>query len=166
MRDNGTMMEGSMKVTSVFFLIVPVVMFFCGAANAADNILLAVNKPVKTELLIKTSDLAARTTAQVNAEVPATGDFDALSAVNDPLYREGSKEFLQQVSKQDDVAADKAEKAEKPVKKEPVKEALRDAPNSPAPAAAAAPAKVQPVIKRSKLMKVIPADPVKSKNTL
>lgn len=151
-----------MKLTSAFFMAVSVVLFFGGAARAADNVLLAVNKPVKTELSIKT-ELASKATAQVNAEAAVSEDFDALSAVNDPLYREGSKEFLQQVSRQDAAGPDKAEK---PVKKAPVKEALRDAPNSPAPAAIAEPVKVQPVIKRSRLMKVIPADPVKSKNTL
>ncbi len=151
-----------MKITSAFFMAVSVVLFSCGAARASDNILLAVNKPVKPEFSIKTG-LAAKATAQVNAEAAVSEDFDALSAVNDPLYRESSKEFLQQVSKQDAPVTDKAEK---PAKKEPVKETLRDAPNSPAPAVIAEPVKVRPVIKRSRLMKVIPADPVKSKNTL
>jgi hypothetical protein len=154
-------MEGSMKVTSALFMAVSAVLFFSGAARAADNVLLAVNKPVKTELSIKT-ELASAATVQINAGAAVSDDFDALSAVNDPLYREGSKEFLQQVSKLDAAGPDKAEK---PAKKEPVKEALRDAPNSPAPDAIAEPAKVKPVIKRSRLIKVIPADPVKSKNT-
>ena len=153
-----------MKITSAFFMAVSAVIVFCGAARAADNVLLAVNKPVKTELSLKTSELASRTTAQINAEVPASDDFDALSSVNDPLYREGSKEFLQQVSKQDEV---KGVKAPEPAKKEQAgKTVLRDAPNSPAPAVVPQPVKAQPVIRRSKLMKVIPADPVKSKNTL
>ena len=153
-----------MKITSAFFAAVSIFTVFGGAANAADNVLLALNKPVKDELTIKTSGLALKTTAQINAAAPVSEDFDAFSAVNDPLYRESSKEFLQQVSKQDAAVADKAEK---PARKEPLKEVLRDAPNSPAAAAPAAqPAKVQPVIKRSKLMKVIPADPVKSNNTL
>lgn len=153
-----------MKISGAFFMAVSALIVFSGAARAADNVLLALNKPAKTELAIRTSDLALKTTAQINAAAPVSEDFDAFSAVNDPLYRESSKAFLQQVSKQDAVAA---EKAEQPAKKEPVKEALRDAPNSPVPAPAAAePAKVQPVIKKSKLMKVIPADPVKSKNTL
>jgi len=151
-----------MKITSAFFMAVSAVIVFGGAARAADNVLLALNKPVTTELSIKTG-LASKATVQINAEPGVSEDFDALSTVNDPLYREGSKEFLQQVSKLDAAGPDKAEK---PEKKEPVKEALRDAPNSPAPAAIAEPVKVQPVIKRSRLIKVIPADPVKSKNTL
>lgn len=148
-----------MKITSTFFVAVSAVMFFCGAARAADSVLLAVNKPVKPGLSIKTAELAPKATAEIKIQAAESEDFDAFSAVNDPLYREGSKEFLQQVSRQD---------ALKTEQKEPVKPALRDAPNSPAPAAlpAAAPVKVQPAIRRSKLMKVIPADPVKAKNTL
>lgn len=150
-----------MKITSAFFMAVSAFIIFSGAARAADNILLAVNKPVKTELAIKTAELAPKATAQINLQAAESADFDAFSAVNDPLYREGSKEFLEQVSKQDAVTDEK---------KEPVKTVLRDAPNSPAavPAAvpAAAPVKAEPMIRRSRLMKVIPADPVKAKNTL
>ena len=152
-----------MKITSAFFMAVSALVTFGGPARAADNILLAVNKPAKTEISIKASGLAAKATAQINAEAAVSDGFDAFNAVNDPLYREGSKEFLKQVSKQDSVTADKAEKSEK---KTPVKAILRDAPNSQAPASVAEPVKVQPVLRKSKLMKVIPADPVKSNNTL
>lgn len=152
-----------MKMTSTFFVAVSALVVFCGAARAADNVLLAVNKPVKTGLSIKTAELAPKATAEIKIQAAESEDFDAFSAVNDPLYREGSKEFLEQVSRQDAV---------KPERKEPAKPALRDAPNSPAPAVvpaavpAADPVKAQPVIRKSKLMKVIPADPVKAKNTL
>ncbi len=152
-----------MKVTSVFFAAVSAFIFLGGAARAADNTLLAVNKPARTELSLKTSELAVKTTAQINAEAPVSDDFDVLSTVNDPLYREGSKEFLEQVSRLDAVQNGTAEK---PVKKAPLKEALRDAPNSRVPAAAVAPVKLSPVIKKSRLMKIIPADPVKTKHTL
>lgn len=147
-----------MKKTSSIFIAVSAVLFFGGAALAADNVLLAVNKPAPKAVQLQPMELAPQTTAQILLQAGESGDFDALSAVNDPLYREGSKEFLQQVSKQDAVKVDN---------KEPVKTILRDAPNSPAavPAAVPAPVKVQPVLRRSKLMKVIPADPVKSKNT-
>ena len=159
-----------MKMTSAFLAAVSAIIVFGGAAGAADNILLAVNKPARTELSIKTSELAPRTTAELISEAPVSDDFDAFSAVNDPLYREGSKEFLQQVSSQDEDKTKKIEKTEKdgmPVKAAPAgKTVLRDAPNSKVPAAAAEPVKVKPLIRKSKLMKVIPADPVKANNTL
>ena len=154
-----------MKITSTFFVAVSALVVFCGAARAADNVLLAVNKPVKAGLSIKTAELAPKATAQINIQAAESEDFDAFSAVNDPLYREGSKEFLEQVSRQDEAKTEKAE----PEKKAPVnKTELRDAPNSPAPAVlpAPVPVKAEPAIRKSRLMKVIPADPVKAKNTL
>lgn len=113
---------------------------FCPMAMAAENVLLALN-PVKAALK---SELAGPATAQLKITEPGYTDFDALSAVNDPLYRAGSKALLQRESKGQTEITGKASPA------------LRDAPNS----------KPVSVLKKPRIKKNIPADPVKIKNTL
>lgn len=148
-----------MKRSSGFFWAALAVMIFTGAACAGDNVVLALNRRVKTAAAITTAGLKAPATGQAKIPCPASCDFDAFSAVNDPLYREGSKEFLEQVSKTDDA---------RPGKKEQAAPALRDAPNSGgAPVAVRrGPVKPHPAIKRPKVRKTGPADPLKAKNIL
>jgi hypothetical protein len=148
-----------MKKAFWSLLAASAVVFFACPARAAGNTLLALNTKAAPAVQVLTSELQAQATAQLKADVDAQNDFDALSEVNDPLYREGSKEFLQQVSKEDAV---KNEGAAAPAP------ALRDAPNSVPAAVKPAPVKAVPpaVISKPKAKQPPPLDPVKGSNTL
>ena len=100
-------------ITTAFFTAAAVLLFFPYAVSASGT---APSEIIKTEL-------KASTTAQAQVKTADAGytDFDALSEVNDPLFREGSKELLQQISKEDAPAVHAS------VVKKPV---LRDALNS------------------------------------
>jgi uncharacterized membrane protein len=152
--------EDSMKKAFWSFLAASAVMLFAGRAGAEENALLALNTKAPPAAAI-TTELQAQATAQIRAEGIEPNDFDALSEVNDPLYRESSKEFLQQVSKDD---------AAKPADKAQAKPALRDAPNSQVPAAVKPvqekPAVPAAVISKPRTKAPPPLDPVKAKNTL
>jgi hypothetical protein len=147
------------KTSSGLFLTVSVVILFSGAAPAGDNVVLALNRRVKPAADISVSGLTASSTGQAKIPCLDVYDFDAFSAVNDPLYREGSKEFLKQVSKIDEA---------KPARKKKAAPVLRDAPNSCGVPAEVRPGPVtpRPAIKRPKVKKTGPADPLKAKNTL
>jgi hypothetical protein len=148
-----------MKKSGIFLAAASAVIIFCAAARAGENQVLALNTAGKPAAEVIKTGLQAQATVQAAVPCPDSCDYDALSAVNDPLYRESSKEFLQQVAKEDPA-----------VKKEAaapaVKPALRDAPNSGVrPAAVQAQPAAHPAIKRP-VKKTGPADPVKVKNTL
>lgn len=148
-----------MSKRSVLFAAAAAVIFFSGAARAGDNVLLALNGPEKPAIRITAAQLTAPATGQAAVPCEEACDYDALSAVNDPLYREGSKEFLQQVSKTDEAKPAAAVKT-------PAAPALRDAPNSGPAAVGPAPVKPHPALKKPKVKKTGPADPLKVKNTL
>lgn len=94
-------------------------LLFTGAASAGDNVLLALNVPAPAPVTKVAAALKADATAQAQAPAISATDFDALSSVNDPLYREGSKELLQQVIKQDsEKAAPKTQLRDAPVSRE------------------------------------------------
>jgi hypothetical protein len=85
------------------------------------------------------------------AALPAQTDFDALNAVNDPLYLQGTKELLKQAVKQDE-AAGKA-----------VKSDLRDAPNSKPSLKAAPEAKPAPdQFKKNRVRKPLEGDALRN----
>ncbi|OGS17456.1 MAG: hypothetical protein A2234_01560 [Elusimicrobia bacterium RIFOXYA2_FULL_58_8] len=128
-----------MNITRIFVFTAVAVAVLSAGAVAGETALPARRAPAKED--IKT-ELARPATSQIKTPDAGYTDFDALSAINDPLYREGARALLKQVSK-DDAAA-----AAKPV--------LRDAPNS-RPAS---------LIKRPRVKKALPVDPVKVKNTL
>jgi hypothetical protein len=141
-----------MKISATLFAAASAVIVFYGAALAGAPAEPA-RKTAAAPAAIQTQ-LSAQTTAQALTPGLESCDFDALSTVNDPLYRESSKEFLKQVSG----SAEKKPAAAKP--------ALRDAPNSPTivkPAAAPVP---HPAIKKPAGKKHGPGDPVVIKNTL
>ncbi len=142
-----------------FFIAASAVFFFSTAVRAGENILLALNPSVKPAAAVKSAEIILSTAAQTGAADIGTTDFDAFSAVNDPLYREGSKEFLQQESKQD--AVNEAAKTRPG-------QAVRDAPASKTarPEAAEKIAKPQQAIKKPKAKKPVSADPLNVKNTL
>lgn len=151
-------MENSMKKSLWSLLAASAVLFFAGAAGAAGNVLLALNTKERPAAVVITAELKAQTTAQLMTDGLEQNDFDALSVAGDPLYREGSKEFLQQQSKADAAPAAPA-----------AAPALRDAPNSPAPAvlkAAPVRAVLPAVIRKPKARQPPPLDPIKVKNTL
>ncbi|MDD2806343.1 MAG: hypothetical protein PHV33_12390 [Elusimicrobiales bacterium] len=134
-----------------FFYAASAVIFFAAGASALDPVLLALNTPVKAELKLpaarkdaRQSEPAARKDAR--QAKPGYTDFDAVS-VTDPLYREGAKEMLKQVIKDEESSRD----AKKPV--------LRDAPISKD----ASPART---IKKPAVKKPLHTDPVKAKNSL
>lgn len=142
-----------MKISATLFAAASTVILFCGAALAGAPAE-PVRKTAAAPAAIQTQ-LSAQTTAQAITPCLEPCDFDALSTVNDPLYREGSKEFLKQVSGS---AEKKPAAAAKPV--------LRDAPNS---APAVKPAVVpgpHPALKKPAGRKTGPVDPVVIKNTL
>lgn len=165
-----------MTIKAGHVLAASAVLFFCGFAFADDGVTLALNTQARPAA-VNTAALAPAATAQVQADGACLEgcDFDALSEVNDPLFREGSRQLLEQAAKDDDAKAD--------AKAPPV---LRDAPNSapvqgraktaaPAaketPAVKAAPAAegVQaphPAIKKPAVKDQGPADPVKGSNLL
>lgn len=124
----------------------------CGFAAAEDGVLLALNTPAKPAIETLASGLASQTTAQLDGAMETT-DFDAFSAVNDPLYREGSKEFLEQAIKADGAASDKA--------------ALRDAPaDVKGKAAVPAVKAASPAARKAKAARPVKADPVQTKKAL
>lgn len=95
--------------------------------------------------------LSVSTTVQIQAVSPGYSDFDALNAVNDPLFRSGSEELLKRISREDAKPPVQPVTA-KPAVKKPV---LRDAPNS------------RPrVIKHRRIKKPVQADPLKQNNTI
>lgn len=142
-----------MLKTKGLLLAVSAVFFFSAGLCAADNVLLALRAAPAEAEAIKTAELLAPATAQAPVTELQAGDFDALSAVNDPLYREGSKEFLKEAVKRDELKAQ--ERAVKP--------ALRDAPADIA--VPAVPAK-KPAFKKFKATKPVHADPLNVKDTL
>ena len=85
-------------------------------------------------------------------------DFDEFNNVNDPLFREGSKEFLRTGFLNDE--AGKAAKAS----------SLRDAPSDTGGKTVvkkrSSPQKTKPVIKKRKTIKSLRVDPLKNKNTI
>ena len=94
-------------------------------------------------------------------------EFDGFNNVDDPLYREGAKAFLQKA-----MEADKIKAVSKDVPARPV--VMRDAPAS-IPAKSAQPAQagsidadkaIVPPLKKNRLIKMIPADPLKDKSIL
>ena len=142
-----------MKITRTFIFTAAAAAVFSAVATAGGPVLLARNTPVKETVKPVSVSSAAVTAAaepQLKTEQGDCTDFDALSAVDDPLYREGAKEMLKQVCDNDAAAAAPAVK--------PASD-LRDAPNSgPKPAAR---------IKKLRVKKAAPVlDPVKAKNTL
>lgn len=135
-----------MSKLSGFFLAAAAVLCFSGAADARDNTLLALNLPAKPAVTQVTQALKEPATAQARVSPAGYTDFDAFSAVNDPLYREGSRELLKRVIREDRPAG-------------AVKQELRDAPISKD-------AKPGKSLKRGKMKKPVHADPVKIKSTL
>ncbi len=143
-----------MNRSSMFIMAACAVFVFSGSAGAAEKVLVALNLPVKSGINISTPRLPAPTTSQIMTG-GEDSDFDALS-VNDPLYREGSKELLEQISKQE---------AAKPAVKSVPKPALRDAPVSKK-VPGAVPAGGSPAVKKVRGKKPVHSDPVKAKNIL
>ncbi len=136
-----------------FLLAVPVV-FFLGAASVEGRALPALNAPAKTSLEVIPTELKDSATAQIKVIIPGYTDFDAFTSVNDPLYREGSKELLKQIINND------AKKKKAPG------ETLRDAPISKeARPGARRPAKTRFSIEKTRVGKPLHTDPVKVKNT-
>ena len=87
-------------------------------------------------------------------------DFDDFNNIDDPLYREGCKALLQKA-----VEEDKVKKiCKEPPAQRPV---MRDAPSSVIAVETTQPENKAPVqFKKSRLIKMIPADPLKTKFTL
>jgi len=131
---------------SGFFLAAAAVLCFSGAARAGESALLALNLPAKPAVNQVTQALKEPATAQARLAPAGYTDFDAFSSVNDPLYREGAREMLKQVIKEDKAPA-------------PARQELRDAPISKD-------AKPGKPLKRAKLKKPVHADPIKGKSTL
>lgn len=130
------------------------VLLFSGAARAGENITLASNTPVKQSVTPVSAELKGSATAQIRIDVAGYTDYDAFSSVNDPLFREGSRELLKQEIKTD---------AEN---KTAAKDTLRDAPISKElQSGAAGKLKVRTYIKKTKTVKPLHADPVKVKDT-
>lgn len=137
-----------------FLLAASAFILFSGAARAEGRITLASNTPVKQSINPVSAELKDSATAQIRIEVAGYTDFDVFSSVNDPLYREGSRELLKQGIKTD--AENKAA----------AKAALRDAPISKElQSGAPAKVKVRAQLKRAKAVKPLHADPVKVKDT-
>ena len=149
-----------MRINAGHVMAASAVLFFSGLAFAAGNAVPAAPKPAAAPIAVR--ELARGTTAQLALPSGASlsgSDFDSLSEGNDPLFREGSKELLQQEIK----ASGNAAPAAKPV--------LRDAPNS-ARGKAAGPARNKPAVKPHPAIKKPavkdrgPADPVRSSDVL
>lgn len=144
-----------MKISATLFAAASAVILFYGAARAGAPAEPA-RKTAAAPAGIQTQ-LSAQTTAQAVTPCLEPCDFDALSTVNDPLYREGSKEFLKQVSGSAENKAAVGGTA---------KPALRDAPNSsPAVKSPVVPVP-HPALKKPAGKKTGPGDPVVIKNTL
>ena len=129
------------------------VIIFSGVARAEDKVLLALNTPAKISVNSLAAELKDPATAQIKAGVTGYTDFDAFSAVDDPLYREGSKKLLKQILEND------------AQKKKGAGETMRDAPISKEVSRAAAPAKARPLGKKARADKPLHTDPIKVKNT-
>lgn len=125
-----------------FLLAASVVVLSAVPALAESPVLLALNVPIQAPVTEVVSALKAPATTQAKTQEISSTDFDAFSSVNDPLYREGSKELLKQAIK-DDGAAKPAPKA-----------ALRDAPVSKD-------AKPVKKLKKPRARKPVRSDPVK-----
>jgi len=130
-----------MKTIRAFMFTAAAVAAFSPVATAAETVLWTPDIPVKEAIK---SGLLSPATGQLKTMDSGYTDFDALSTVNDPLYRAGSKELLKQLMKSGAVASPRGT---------PV---FRDALNS------------RPVsaIKKPRVKKSLPSDPVKIKNTL
>ena len=72
---------------------------FSGTARAGKGALPGLSAPARTAIGSISAELKEPATAQVKAGIDGYTDFDAFSSVNDPLYREGSKELLEQAVK-------------------------------------------------------------------
>ena len=131
--------EVLMKHITIWSLAVVAAVLFCQPATAGGKILSA---PV-TKIIKK--GLKSPATSQFT-NVPGYTDFDAFNAINDPLFRTGSKALLKKAIK---------EKPSVPAG-HTLKNRFRDAPNS----------KVVPTIKRPRGKEPLRADPVKMKKTL
>ena len=149
-------MEDSMSRFYGSLIAVSALFFFLTGANAGEKELLALNIAPAQEPVIKAAALLAPATAQAAPELKEN-DYDAFSAVDDPLYREGSKEFLEQAVRQDAVK-EGAKPRQAPV--------LRDAPADTAPAKVLKTQDIRPALKKLKAKKPVHADPVKVKDTL
>ncbi|MDO8805193.1 MAG: hypothetical protein Q7R35_12245 [Elusimicrobiota bacterium] len=140
--------------TYCFFLAASAVILFSGAARAEGKKPPAPGKPAKQAINAISAELKVSTTAQFKADIPGYTDFDAFSSVNDPLYREGSKELLKQVMEND------------AGKKGAARDTLRDAPISKELQHGAVRAvKARPFMKKARAGKPLHTDPVKAKNT-
>jgi len=164
-------MKGSLKISAV--CSAALFIFSLAAKAAGDARTKAATAPVP-QVAVKLAEKVL-SSATSYAEPADTGEsvighteFDEFNNINDPLYREGSKELLEQA-----IVDDSAPKAA--VKDAPAKQKImRDAPaDIPAKAARTVPAKnvneiKSPVFppKKNRLIKLVPADPVENKSTL
>lgn len=144
-----------------FLLAASAVILFSAGARAENNTLLALNAPERVSVKPAVAgardaappDLKNSATAQLIIGSPGYTDFDAVTSVNDQLYREGSKELLKQSVK------DGAKKAAHG-------KVMRDAPISKESGSGAVrPVKARSPIKKNKPGKPLHADPVKVNNT-
>ncbi len=154
--------EASMAKICGFLLAASAVILFSAGARAENNTLLALNDPARVSVrpaavsarAAATPDLKNSATAQLVIGSPEYTDFDAVTSVNDQLYREGSKELLKRSVKGG------AKKAAAPGK------VMRDAPISKeGRSGAVRPVKTRSLINKTKSGKPLHADPVKVNNT-
>jgi len=82
-----------MKSFPAFAFAAAVIAFFPGLLHAA--------RPAAPASVPIRQGLCVSTTVQVQVMSPGYIDFDALNAVNDPLFRSGSEELLKQISKEE-----------------------------------------------------------------
>lgn len=130
-----------MKNVPAFIIAAAAAAAFSSLAIAGETALVALQPAAKQGIR---AELTSPSTAQLKIIDAGYNDFDALSAVNDPLYRAGTRALLKQNVKSLPAAAGQG------------RGALRDAPNS----------RPAPVIKKPRIKKHTPSDPVKVKNTL
>lgn len=133
--------EALMKLAAFLVFAAAASAAFSGPARAGENVPRAIGAAAKENT---SAPLTSQSKAGVKTGDAGYNDFDALSSVNDPLYREGSRQLLRQVVKAGAAAA---------VRPAP---AFRDAPNS----------RRAPGLKMPRVKKAIPADPVKAKDTI
>jgi hypothetical protein len=159
-------LTGSAAACAAAFLI-----FSSGAVAAWDFSFLQTKTPsLKTDINNGGNSGAASASVITAQSGPASGtscaDFEGFNSLYDPLYREGSKALLQKA-----LDADKL----KPEPCAPVRpSSMRDAPaDIPAKTGRPVPAlnngvNNSPVlpVKKNRLIKMIPVDPVKAKSTL
>jgi hypothetical protein len=107
-------------------------------------------------------------------DVTGYTEFDDFNNVSDPLYREGSNVFLKKAIDEDLPAKAVVKGAGIPAKRSGKRELMRDAP-ADVPAAAIQGVRIKagdkdrvPIfpVKKNRLIKLVPADPVKAKSTL